>query len=772
MKQKTFASLLGLLCTAVLSFIVMFLIVGAEPLAGSATNFTSSGGDALKDFYNTYYHVKFDTSLVRNNSMNYPYGEHYTYTGAQLYVSAPLQFLRRSFGVDCSSSVLLLINLLIWISILLGSVFLYLIFRELRVPMLMSVAGAVAITYLSPQIERVTAHLTLSYVFIVPCAIYLFLRWFKTRQWKYTVLIAMLTFVAGLVHPYYIFFVVVIWLFVCGYVFFYGDSDKTEKRRVVIHALLQFVVPFLLFTLLTRIGDDAADRTAIPWGFHTYRGRLRGLLTPVGRPYWSTNIEWESWTFIGYVALVVLAFGILAAVRKAVGRKWRKMLRVADDCYLSILFWAAFVLMVFSLGFPLDLLPQYCFNYIGPLSQLRAVGRFLWLMYYVLNIIAIYVIAKKIESFKPNTKIVAISAVLMLYCFDIYTFTANNNYKHPNPLLTDYTNELPENSWVGKIDVDKYQSILPLPMYSIGTEHIWLDHKAGMYENSLYVSMKTGLPLHSLYASRSCIHQAYRNIAFRQEPYLPFAVIDDMDSLRAVLIIAPSGLSDLNENEQRIIACSDSLFSVNGIEFYSIVPSRLQQMQKDFSAEKKTEYLQKRLYERIENVYCNDSTAAFLIETWDNQSAKTVFQGDGAMVCNVKNWSTVYEGKNPTETSGSLEVSFMISDYMSDLVGRTTVEVFVTDKAGQSKNYIYTDLFRCLHNIFYGWGKIVIPIPDMAPDDNIIIKLRNKMLPPSRKLYLDNLIIRPVGLDVIIEDDVRVTMNNNVIEGVDYNCVY
>ena len=772
MKQKTFASLLGLLCTAVLSLVVLFLIVGAEPLTNSATNITSSGGDALKDFYNTYYHVKYDTSLVRNNSMNYPYGEHYTYTGAQLYVSAPLQFLRHSFSVDCSSSVLLLINLLIWISILLGSVFLYLIFRELRVSTLLSVAGAVAITYLSPQIDRVTAHLTLSYVFIVPCAIYLFLRWFKTRQWKYTVFIAMLTFVAGLVHPYYIFFVAVIWLFVCGYVFFYGESDKTEKRRVVIHALLQFVVPFLLFTLLTRIGDDAADRTAIPWGFHTYRGRLRGLFTPVGRPYWSTNIEWESWTFIGYVALFVLAFGILAAVRKVIGRRQRQMLRVTDDCYLSILFWAAFVLMIFSLGFPLDMLPQYCFNYIGPLSQLRAIGRFLWLMYYVLNIIAIYVIAKKIESFKPNTKIVAICTVLMLYCFDIYTFTVNNNYKHPNPLLTDYTNELPENSWVGKIDVEKYQSILPLPMYSIGTEHIWLDHKAGMYEKSLYVSMKTGLPLHSLYASRSCIHQAYRNIAFRQEPYLPFAVIDDMDSGRAVLVIAPSCLSDLNENEQRIIACSDSLFSENGIGFYSIMPLRLQQMQKDFSAEKKTEYLQKRLYERMENVYCNDSTAAFLIETWDNQIAKTVFQGDGAMVCNVNKWSTVYEGKNPTETSGSLEVSFMISDYMSDLVGRTTVEVFVTDKAGQSKNYIYTDLFRCLQNIFYGWGKIVISIPDMNPDDNIKIKLRNKMLPPSRKLYLDNLIIRPVGLDVIIEDDVRVTMNNNVIEGGDYSCVY
>ena len=443
------------------------------------------------------------------------------------------------------------------------------------------------------------------------------------------------------------------------------------------------------------------------------------------------------------------------------------MLQVTDDIYLSIVFWAAFVLMIFSLGFPLDLLPQYCFNYIGPLSQLRAVGRFLWLMFYVLNIIAVYVVARKMESFTLRTKIIVACAVAVLYGFDIYTFTSNNNYEHKNQLITDFDNELPENSWVGRIDVKQYQSILPLPMYSIGTEHIWLDHKAGMYESSLYVSMKTGLPLHSLYASRSRIQQAYRNIAFRQEPFLPFAVIGDMDSQRAVLVIAPSGLSELNENEKRIISCSDSLFSENGIDFYSIMLSRLQQMQKDFSAEKKAEFLQKRLYERMENVYCDDSTAEFFVETWDNQSAKTAFQGDGAMVCKVNKWSTIYEGKNPTQTAGNLEVSFMISDYMSDLVGRTDVEVYVTDKDGQSKNYIYTDLFRCMQNIFYGWGKIVIPIPDLAPDDSFSIKLRNKMLSPSRKLYIDNLIIRPVDLSVIVEDDVRATMNNNVIEGTD-----
>ncbi|MBR4350014.1 MAG: hypothetical protein IKP99_04740 [Bacteroidales bacterium] len=751
----------GLIYTTILSFVVSLLIAGSNPLFNLSRNFTSPDGDALKDFYNTYYHVKYDTSLVENNSMNYPYGDHYTYTGTQWYISAPLQFFKRYLGLDFSQYVLVLINLFIYTSIIACSIFLYLLLKELGIKQIIAVLSAIAITYLSPQMDRVSAHLTLSYAFIIPCALYLFLRWFKTYQWGYSIFIAFLTFFSGLVHPYYIFFLAAIWVFVCGYVFF-CQSDR-DKIQTVFHAVVQFIVPFILFMILTKIGDDPEDRTAIPWGFSVYKGMPQGLLTPVGRDYWNTDIEWESYSFIGFVALIALVIVAFTFVQKIVRLRWRDLLQITDNTFLSILFWSAIALTIFSFGRPLDKMPQYYLNYLGPLAQLRATGRFLWLMYYVANIIAVYILASYSEKFSRTVKLIILCVVCFIYTFDIYTFNKHRNFTNEKPLLTDYENSQPENAWVSQIDVSKYQSILPLPMYSLGTEHIWIEPKAGMFEKSVYVSMKTGLPLHSLYASRSRIQQAYKNISLCQAPYMPYEILRDMDSTRAILLLTPTDLQELNENEKRLVSYSDTLFSQNGIVFYSIYPARLQELQQQFCAVEKERYRQIHRYEIAENVYCDDSTKNVFVETWDNTTTATCFQGVGAKECKSNEWNVLFDGKAPIQTSDTVEISFMVSDYKNDFVGRTIVEIFVSNEQGESTFYCWTDLFQALDNIFFTWGKVSFIVPEIHSGDNIKISLRNDLLKPSQSFCVDNLVIKPIRTNILNEESPVSTMNNNVI---------
>ena len=753
----------GIVCTIVMSFLFLCLISGKGPLTNISTNLTSEGGDALKDFYNTYYHVKYDTSLVQNNSMNYPYGEHYTYTGAQLYISAPLQILRRAFGIDGSSLVLLLINLCMFGAIILCSVFLYLIFRELRLSPLYSIIGAVFITYLSPQIDRIDAHLTLSYAFLIPGAIYLYMRWFKTGRWKYTYFIALLTFFSGLIHPYYTIFIAVLWLFVCGYVFLFPSNTEHKRSNIFFHSVVQFIVPFLLFMLLTRIGDEPQDRTAIPWGFSVYKGMLQGLLTPVGRAYWTTNIEWESYSFVGFVALLGICLAVITIIVELFKKQRKHISPSSDVIFLVILFCAAVALTIFSIGFPLNRMPQYYFNYLGPIAQLRAIGRFLWLMYYVANIIALYVIAKKTENLATLWKSVGICLVVVVYSFDIYTFNKNRHFEHENKPLTDYANELPENSWIANIDCSRFQSILPLPLYSLGTEHIWIEPKAGMFEKSVYVSTKTGLPLHSLYASRSRIQQAYKNISFSQAPYMPYEILRDMDSTRAILILTPTEEQELNENEKRLVSYSDMLFSQNGIVFYSIYPSRLQELQQQFCEREKERFQQTNRYEIAKHIYCDDSTKNVFVETWDDMATATHFQGVGAKECKSNEWNVLFDGKTPVLTSDTLEISFMVSDYMNDFVGRTIVEIFVSNENGESTFYRWTDLFQGLDNIFFTWGKISFVVPEIHSGDNIKISLRNDLLKPNQSFCVDNLIIKPIHTNILNEESPIVTMNNNVI---------
>ena len=182
---------IGLLLTFVASTAVLLALFGTEPFLHLRTKMFGGGGDIQKDIFNTYWQAKYDNSVHHCGNMNYPYGEETTYTGCQTFVSAPLQWLRRAGIGDFSEYTLLLMNLVLVVSILLCPLFLYLIFHELKVPEWLAIVASVTVTFFSPQMGRVGAHLTLGYLFILPCALYLFYRWWITRRTRYCVEIAL-----------------------------------------------------------------------------------------------------------------------------------------------------------------------------------------------------------------------------------------------------------------------------------------------------------------------------------------------------------------------------------------------------------------------------------------------------------------------------------------------------------------------------------------------------------------------------------------------------
>ncbi|MBR6491490.1 MAG: hypothetical protein IKT02_04065, partial [Bacteroidales bacterium] len=122
---------IGCILTVFLTVIAVIILDGAGILTNIGSNFTSPDGDGLKDFYNTYYHVEYDSSAFHSSSMNYPYGDYYTYTGAMPQVFVPLR-IAKSLGADnCSQLVLPFNNIFLVLSIFICAIALFLIFREL-----------------------------------------------------------------------------------------------------------------------------------------------------------------------------------------------------------------------------------------------------------------------------------------------------------------------------------------------------------------------------------------------------------------------------------------------------------------------------------------------------------------------------------------------------------------------------------------------------------------------------------------------------------------
>ena len=764
MKGRTKA--IGILLTFVASVAVLLALFGTFPFLHLKTNMFGGGGDIQKDIFNTYWQAKYDNSVHHCGSMNYPYGEETTYTGCQTFVSAPLQWLRRAGVGDFSDYTLLLMNLVLVVSILLCPLFLYLIFHELKVPEWLAIVASVTITFFSPQMGRVGAHLTLAYLFILPCALYLFYRWWITRRTRYCVWFALLAFFAMLAHPYYIIFIGAIWAMVWLYLLF----SKKKKGEVLVwksvcQCFLQMVVPMVLFGLLVQTGGNGGVRALLPTGFYKYGGNLIGVFFPNGRFGLPILSGWEGHVWIGWTALAVFIVGMVKTVVKACHRKWNELLRVTDHEFLNLMFWTSVIVLLFSFGIPLLWFPLRFLAHLGPIGQLRALGRFGWLFFFVMNIVAIYVISEYVQSSRPAKKISILALTITALVADvvgIYTlYWFRWASKHPSPIFSDVNNHLPENQWVKMLDASQYQSQLPLPYFSVGSEHLYFPVANEDFGRAFYVSAKTGLPMHAINASRSVIAQVYDNLALVQPPYLPFPVLSALPDQRPILLTAPTG-GWLRQEEQQLLEYAQPLFSSSGIDFYKMEIEDFHRYESEFQKKMSRFADSCSFYETASGIFCSDSAARFSLFTFDEKPTPTAFSGNGAAEHRVTFWEPVYDGC--PGLSGTVVVSFLLGDYLDDRSGYYQFRVQRFSPDGMEIYRDQSDLDAYVSHVFNGWARVGYGIPAVAPTDRIVVSVRNRLRGKNAPVYIDNLLLQEENVHVVNGDGTVRLLDNRPVK--------
>lgn len=749
---------IGSFATIFLSALLFLIFFGTTPITRLNKNFTSGGGDALKDIYTTYYHAEYDTALLHSNCMNYPYGDHYTYTGCLPYISVPIRIMEHWGISNASHYIVGVTNLFILISLLLCSLFIFLILKELSIPIWLSVIGAVVITFLSPQLDRISTHLSLSYAFILPCLLYLYTKAYRTSKTRYDIWIGILLLFACFSHAYYLIFFFVFFVVFWAYTFLNKRETLKGWKSAGLAMLLQFVMPVALFMFLTKVGDAEAYRTSLPWGFRYARGRVEAIFLPsrLYRFSFLHDFSWESYAYIGFVSVVVCIAGVVGMVRSIIKKEIRSIVRPFHEDSLNIALWASLLLLIFALGVPLIWLPQYTLASLGSVAQLRAVGRFAWLFYYVINIIAFWLIARFIEDKKPVVKTVVMALCLFFYGLEIKVFNDKRNIIHEYAAITDFDNRLPENEWVKGFNTERFQAILPLPYYHIGTEHIWIEPQNNMFPQSVYASMKTGLPLMSDFASRSPIDVSYRLVSLCKPPYQPYGFINDLPNHKPLLVITPTQNAQLNPNETCLLRHAQPLFSANGLDFLSLEIDTLLHVQKDFIEKQR----QKVLILMQDSLY----QPKYQYIGWDYEITPIAYQGGGAKAFHFGKDIPLYDSLSPLPNCKPLSVSFLLFDYMEDLASRTHLEVFVKGADGTKKHYSVTDLHLHYQGCFDGWGLISFDIPDVQQDDLLQITIRNKLVSPRKTYYIDNLLFRSSEDDIVITSPERVTLNGFTIE--------
>jgi hypothetical protein len=522
-------------------------------------------GDGFKNYYTPAYHVKHDSSYVWFGGMNYPWGEHVTFTDCQPLVSNSIK-LFSSTVTDVSDYTVGILNLLMLLGLVPCAMLLWAILTRLGVGTVYAGFAAAGITMLTPQIIRFFGHYALSYAWVIPLVWWLHLKQFDQPKLRSSLLIAAVVFLCGWIHPYFLSIAAFLLMGLWG---FRGlmMGRKTGWKPIVFHGLVQAVLPVLLFQLSISLTDPVKDRPANPYGIIEYKANVWNLVLPYELHFFSDWDEFpselpstEGTGYLGITAIVALCglfirtgwrmrprrirFAAFKTAWSRMGRtKMARRLRPSLNPMITISLLAAFAVLALSFAFPFSLKPNLLVELFPPIKQFRSLGRFVWVFYYVWGTFTFYLVWALARRMRQRGKKMISTILLALPLMFIFSegvifnlFQSNKLDVSPNELMADHSNSLPENEWVKHIKPDDYSALLFLPYFHVGSENLG---EAGgkLLVPAFKASLETGLPLMNVMMSRTSLTQTWRLLQMVSPGSRPLEISNYLNDARPILVV-------------------------------------------------------------------------------------------------------------------------------------------------------------------------------------------------------------------------------------------
>jgi len=706
--------------------------------------FYVASGDGLQTYFATTFYGLYDHGLWFTG-MNYPYGEHFLYPNLQPALALPINWLQR-LGIPAASYTIALTNLSALAGLVLAPLPLYAILRRTGLPVAFSIATALLISFLSPQLDRLTGHMTLSYVCFVPWLWYCIIRMDEAlpRQWRWHCLFVVSALFQGLTMLYFLAsgcMLLLAYLFVKSL----AQGVKTIQWRMVLAAIL----PLLLFRGWIALTDPTTDRPPNPYGILVYNATPAGVFTPtIGplAPLWRkvtaspNNLEVIS--YIGLVAVLVLVYmgtrWLVKALRK---RRWRALHWWLPSTLQYSLPAAALVLLV-AMGFPF-ILPgaDGLVAYIGPLKQLRALGRFAWPFYYVVGVYAAYVLYLliRVRRFRLMWRWAVVPLLLLVWASEAWL---NVNAKLGTikqgagaaSFLDPAQSVIPQLSWT-KWKINDFQAILSLPLLNMGTDKFGLAGSPASTYQAEKLAIASGLPLFASYVSRASVGQASRHVQLLSSSLLPKELLRKLPSTKPLLLLTTP--EPHSPAEQRIIDLAHLILTTPEVSLYELPVAALAATT---LAEERTKAkaLLPALKPRESGVYSTTSKGIYLNKFTDFPDRRGRLE-PGAFYEPANAFSLLYDGPVPAPAdTGRYEASIWMNSHMAYSLGNLQVVQFV---GGQQTDHQVVDA-HVATEVDGQWMRIVIPFR-VRPGTT-----RLQVVYDNQDLLADDFMIRPVDTDV------------------------
>lgn len=747
----------GLWITLIFSLGVLYFFFG-DILRHPNRYYFDKTGDGLLTYYYATYQLKYDSTYGHLGASFYPYGESVFFSSDQTVITAALRFINNNlFKVE--DDIPGIFNMLMLLSFPLCAIFLFLILYDLKINYLFAAAYAVGMTFLSPQWIRIQSHFPLSYAFAIPALFYLLMRFHKEPTYKRSFLIALLVFIMLCLHAYFLgMFGIVLLLY---HILVPLGAEKKIKAfvRSGFHFAIQLVLPFLIFQFMVGASSNVTDRPSYPWGFLLYVSSFDGMFFPYGLPYQDVFkkintpeeiTQYEGLSYVGLFAMIIGLIFVLKRLSKLVEYRFRDLFSLPADKTLIIFLIAGALGALYACGIPY-IYDENLVHYVGPLRQMRGLGRFAWLLFYSLNIFAAWYYLGAISRVgKKWLRIVLTILPLIILYYDAYyhVLPVSEAVANEIPQIADRGNKTRDNIWLDSLDTKRYQAIIPIPYFLQGSENIGYEPSNKVIVTQAYIaSMKTGLPLTAGILSRTSLHQTFENIPLILEPYRPLEFVKHLPNKKPFLVLARRNEIDVPSQHQLL---AKTKFVKYAAHFEVLeLPYEALATYADSLYQKTTEEMNRRTLYDVDGWKSTQDKKNFVYRNFDDINPVMGYRGTGALVGKIKDYNTLFADTIPNGIDGQKYLlSFWMRDFQKDLYPRTTIEIAYVDGAsGQVYNSFWTNGSK-VKTLDGSWALIELEIQPAHAHDKVLVTLFHQFIIDNSKLVVDELMIRPEGVDL------------------------
>jgi len=310
-----------------------------------------------------------------------------------------------------------------------------------------------------------------------------------------------------------------------------------------------------------------------------------------------------------------------------------------------------------------------------------------------------------------------------------------------------------------QVDFDKYQCLLPLPFFHIGSEQYAKDVTSNIIAPTFRFSGHHGIPIAGSYLTRTSIPESKNIMQLLAPAFYSKEALKDMDQRPILVVHTPDPLSFHENNllnKSRLIFQGDN-YALRELTIESFTKNKADEIVEDFSS-RKADFFVKNQHQ------VRDSTDIVYFNDFENLKSDQIFEGSGSWsgLKNDHNLLASFDGKNLQVDSSYVISMWMFNGIQDGLNFNFLAGVVELNKANDERNHRTVKPIES-EVINGNWTLVEIPFTIKWAENLIeIVTVPTSGVNPP--LYIDNLLMYKKGGKVYRENKTNLYRNNHTIQ--------